>query len=321
MSNAIDWLERAIGEHEHSCEQQPPFGADTAILQTPSGSALVTSIDTLVCGVHFTNAATAAEIGYKALAVNLSDLAAMGAKPSAALLSLSTTGLGRDWLTGFAEGFNTLADRFEVKLLAATLTDGPLAITVAVYGHLPAYCALRRDQAKVGDLIFVTGTLGDAGLALAIARGEGPAAPPDRHLHYLEKRLNCPEPRIAVGLALRNLASSAVDISDGLLADLNHVLTASHVGATVDVTRLPLSEAMIDSMEFNGARSLALSAGDDYELCFTVPHDKLSRLETVQPHLDCPIQHIGKIERDLGLRCVDGTHSWPVTQLGYQHFA
>jgi thiamine-monophosphate kinase len=208
-----------------------------------------------------------------------------------------------------------------VQLAGGTVNDGPLAITVNIYGQLPAQQALRRDKATIGDLIFITGTLGDAGLALAVARGDIPAAPHDRHWQYLESRLHRPEPRIAAGIALRDLASSAIDLSDGLVADLNHVLRASDVGAAIDVTRLPLSRAMMNTIDLNEARRLALSAGDDYELCFTIPPNKLARLNSVQAHLNCPIQQIGKIERDYGLRCFDEAGSWPVTKRGYQHFA
>jgi thiamine-monophosphate kinase len=320
MSNAPDWLEQVIGGHKNSPRQQYSLALDTTVLQLPTGDVLATSIDTLVCGVHFTLAATPADIGYKALAVNLSDLAAMGAKPSAALLSLTATTIDSSWLTEFAHGFKTLADEFDVQLLGGTVNDGPLAITVNVYGHLPAQHALRRDNATVGDLIFVTGTLGDAGLALAMAREEITAVAGDVHRRYLEARLNRPQPRIAAGIALRHLASSAIDLSDGLLADLDHVLTASHVGATIDITRLPLSEAMISSIDRKEARRLALSTGDDYELCFTVAPDRLARLRMAEAHLDCPIQHIGTIERDAGLRCSDEACSWAATQLGYQHF-
>lgn len=321
MRNEMTWFERAIGERAKNAWQGCAAGADTAVFQVPADRVLATSIDTLVCGVHFTMEATPAEIGHKALAVNLSDLAAMGANPSAALISLSATGIDSKWLNAFGHGLWSLADRFHVQLLGGTLCDGPLAITISVYGNLPAPHALRRGNASVGDLIFVTGTLGDAGLALAMACRKVPAIASDRYRQFLETRLNRPEPRIIAGIALRNLASSAIDLSDGLLADLNHVLTASHVGATIDVTRLPLSEAMKNSIPLHEARRLALTAGDDYELCFTVPSDKLTQLESVRAHFDCPIQCIGKIEGERGVRCFDEQGSWPGTPLGYQHFA
>ena len=319
-SNTSNWLQRLVGEYGDSPSAQRATPADTAVLRLPAGCALATSIDTLVCGVHFPAETAPADIGHKALAVNLSDLAAMGAEPSTALLSLSAPAIDGPWLNQFAHGFKALAGRYKVRLLGGTLNDGPLAVTVAVYGHLPSHHALRRDNAAIGDRIFVTGALGDAGLARAVAGGEIPTAPQDRHRHYLEVRLSRPEPRIAVGVALRNLASSAIDVSDGLLADLSHVLTASHVGAIIDLTRLPLSEAMMSCTGLNEARHLALSAGDDYELCFTVPPDNLARLEIIRADLDCPIQQIGEIVRACGLRCFDEAGSWPATRLGYQHF-
>nr|MBS0021994.1 thiamine-phosphate kinase [Gammaproteobacteria bacterium] len=321
MSNTADWLEQLISGHGDSPRPQYSFAVDTAVLQLPTGCALATSVDTLVCGVHFTMTARPADIGYKSLAVNLSDLAAMGASPSAALLSLTATAINTGWLAEFGRGFKTLADQFDVQLLGGTFNRGPLAVTVNVYGHLPAQHALRRDNATAGDLIFVTGTLGDAGLALAMARGELAAAACTVHRRYLDARLNRPKPRIAEGIALRSLASSAIDVSDGLLADLGHVLTASHVGATIDVARLPLSQAMMSSIDLKEARRLALSAGDDYELCFTVAPDRLAELRTAEAHLHCPIQHIGTIDRAGGLRCSDEACLWAVTRLGYQHFA
>ena len=321
MPNEINWLECVTGECRNSARQKCASSTDTAVFQLPAGCLLATSIDTLVCGVHFTMETAPAEIGHKALAVNLSDLAAMGANPSAALLSLSATGIDSSWLKAFGHGFRTLADRFNVQLLGGALSEGPLAITINVYGSLPAHHVLRRDNASAGDHIFVTGTLGDAGLALAVVRGEIQAAACDRYWQFLAARLNRPEPRVAMGIALRNLASSAIDISDGLLADLDHVLTASHVGATIDVTRLPLSEAMMNTIALTEARRLAMSAGDDYELCFTVPPDKLTQLESTQARFDCPIQYLGQVEGDLGLRCVDEAGPWPLTRLGYQHFA
>lgn len=320
MSNTIEWLDRLIEARAKKSSQQRYPAADTAVLRLPAGHSLAASMDTLICDVHFTMAASPADIGYKALAVNLSDLAAIGAEPSAALLSLSAAALDGPWLTEFASGIKALADRFGVQLPAGTLTDGPLTITIAIYGHLPASQALRRDNAAAGDHVFVTGTLGDAGLALALARGQVLETVPPESMRYLQTRLHRPEPRIATGIALRGLASAAIDVSDGLLADLHHVLTESGVGATLDTTHLPLSQAMIDTIDGHQARQLALTAGDDYELCFTVPPSKLAQLQTLQAHCGCPIQHIGYVERHGGLRCVDEASSWWAEPSGYQHF-
>ncbi len=320
MSNTIEWLDRLIEAQASKPSRQRYPAADTAVLRPPAGHSLAASMDTLICDVHFTMAASPADIGHKALAVNLSDLAAIGAEPIAALLSLSATALDGAWLTEFACGVKALADRFGVQLPAGTLNEGPLTITVTIYGHLPASQALRRDNAAVGDHVFVTGTLGDAGLALALARGQVLQTVPPEPMRYLQTRLHRPEPRIAAGIALRGLASAAIDVSDGLLADLHHVLTASGVGATVDTSRLPLSQAMIDTLDSQQARQLALTAGDDYELCFTVPPSKLAQLQALQAQCGCPIQHIGYVESHGGLRCFDEASSWWAKPLGYRHF-
>lgn len=292
------------------------LGEDTSVHGVPEGHALVVSIDTLVAGVHFFEDAPAADVGYKALAVNLSDLAAMGAQAHEAVLSLTAPVLDRAWMRDFGEGFAVLLRRHRLRLQIASFRPGPLTVTVEVQGHSPPETVLTRAGARPGDRIYVTGTLGDAGLALE-ARSRSLALP-SAHERFVQRRLARPEPRLAAGYALRGVASAAIDVSDGLAADLTHVLEASAVGATIRETDLPLSPAVAGA----GARgrALALSAGDDYELCFTVPADRLGLLSERQAALECPVRSIGEIEAQPGLRCVREDGSLFAPEPGYRHF-
>ena len=286
-------------------------GDDGAVLQVPAGSALVVSTDTLVRDVHFSDDYSPEDIGYKALAVNLSDLAAMAAQPAWASLALTLPRADEGWIADFARGFFDLADAHGVALVGGDLTRGPLTITVGVYGFAPTGLSLRRNGARPGDEIFVTGTLGDAALALA--------GLPSPHRAYLETRLHRPTPRVAEGLTLRALASSGIDISDGLAADLGHLLTQSGCGATVYLERLPLSPALRALDDPDRRRALATAGGDDYELCFTVPPQQRAMLES--RWRGAPMTSIGRIEASPGLRwiCADGSAYHPPSE-GYRHF-
>ncbi|HEX5756992.1 MAG TPA: thiamine-phosphate kinase [Arenimonas sp.] len=292
------------------------IGDDGALLQPPAGQQLVVSTDTLVAGVHFPEDTAPADIGWKALAVNLSDLAAMAAQPAWCTLALTLPGGDAAWLDGFLDGFLDLAARHDIALVGGDTTRGPLAVTVTVMGFVPAGQALRRDAARVGDEIWVTGTLGDAAAALRQWQvGVGMDAD-------LRRRLDRPTPRIDVGLALRGLAAAGIDLSDGLLADLGHVLKASGVGAELQLAALPTSAALHALQHDDQARwPLQLSGGDDYELCFTAPpahHDAIvAALSKVGP----AAQVIGRIVAgsDLALYRADGNR-WQADAKGYQHF-
>ena len=276
---------------------------------------LAVSLDTLVAGVHFLPDADPCDIGHKALAVNLSDMAAMGAQPRWATLALTLPQPDTTWLQAFSEGFFTLAERYGVHLIGGDTTRGPLSITVQIQGLVPEGSALRRAAARPGDLIYVTGELGDAGLALRVLKGK--ATLPAEQTTEMLARLNRPEPRIAAGLALHGIAHAAIDISDGLAADLGHILVASNVGATLDLEKLPLSA----SVAATGDWTLPLAAGDDYELCFTVPAQNEARLLSVLEHFDCRCTRIGVIEKAPGLRCklADGK-DFILNASGYTHF-
>jgi thiamine-monophosphate kinase len=241
------------------------IGDDAAALRVPAGRLLVVATDTLNAGVHFPDDTAPADIGWKALAVNLSDLAAMGAAPAWCTLSLSMPASDPAWLDGFLDGFLELAAQHRVALVGGDTTRGPLSVCVTVHGFADPQRLLRRDGARVGDDVWISGTLGDAAAALAQWRS-GDAVDP-----ALRARLDRPTPRIALGMALRGIAHAAIDVSDGLLADLGHVCGASGLGAKVEVAALPASPSL--RAAFDAERRIALQAtgGDDYELCFTAP--------------------------------------------------
>lgn len=296
------------------------IGDDAAVCQVPVGQQLVVTTDTLVAGVHFPLATRPEDLGYKTLAVNLSDLAAMGAQPAWVLLALTLPEIQEAWLAAFAQGFGALAHRHGVELIGGDMTQGPLTVTVQALGWVPAGQAVRRGGAQPGDWIYVSGTVGDAGLALLHLQGELRGLDITTQTAVLT-RLHRPTPQVALGLLLRECASAAVDISDGLAADLNHILTASGVGASVQVAQLPLSAALQPHLAAAGGYALPLNAGDDYELCFTVPPSRQALLETRCAAAGIPITWVGIIERQSGLRCIapDGTDITP-GRLGYQHF-
>jgi len=294
------------------------IGDDAALVRVPDGMELALAIDTLVAGVHFPVDTDAASLGHKALAVNLSDLAAMGAEPVWATLALTLPEANEQWLDDFSRGLFALADRYNVQLIGGDTTHGPLTITVQAHGCVPAGQALRRAGARPGDLIYVTGTLGDAGLALLALQEE--VKLPLKDKTFVLDRLNRPEPRIVIGQQLRGIAHAAIDVSDGLAADLSHILDASHVGATIQVERLPLSPVLQEYFHMIGGWIVPLASGDDYELCITVPPDKQAALELACAQHACPCTWIGSINARPGLHCLmdDGTEIGAPS--GYQHF-
>jgi thiamine-monophosphate kinase len=293
------------------------IGDDAALLRVPDGHDLALSTDTLVAGVHFPPETAPADIGWKALAANLSDLAAMGATPAWCTLALTLPHADADWLDAFLDGFCELADAHEVALVGGDTTRGPLAMTLAVHGFVPAGQALRRDRAQAGEDVWVTGTLGDAAGALRQWRGGGLQSA------KLRFRLDRPTPRIAAGISLRGLASAAIDLSDGLAADLGHVLAASGVGAELELGRLPTSRTLAEHFADEAARwRLQLSGGDDYELCFTAPSAHALEIERVLAECELPATVIGRTTREPGLRLLtpDG-EAFVHAGTGFEHFA
>ena len=291
------------------------IGDDAALLQPPAGMQLVVAMDTLNAGVHFPAETAPADIGWKALAVNLSDLAAMGALPAWCTLSLSLPEASDAFVDGFLDGFLGLAKQHDVALVGGDTTRGPLSVCVTVHGFVEPGMALRRDGARVGDDIWVSGTLGDAAGALAQwTSGVGGNA-------LLRVRLDRPTPRVALGRALRGIANACIDVSDGLLADLGHVCAGSGVGARVEIAALPASEALRVAFG-DGPRRLLQAGGDDYELCFTAPATAHAAVREAASAAATAVSCIGRIEEGAGVtaRLADGG-TWPASPAGWRHFA
>lgn len=288
------------------------IGDDAALLRVPPGKLLVVATDTLNAGVHFPEGTPPADIGWKALAVNLSDLAAMGALPAWCTLSLSLPGADEAWIDAFLDGFVAIAGPHGVALVGGDTTRGPLSICVTVHGLVPDDGALRRDGARVGDDVWVSGTLGDAAGALALGR---------RAPDALRTRLDRPEPRLALGQALAGIASSAIDVSDGLLADLGHVCAASGVGARVDLDLLPASATLRDAFDATRRRVLQATGGDDYELCFTAAPGNRSKVAEAGRASNTPLTRIGDLVVGDGVQALDADDQpWTPPRAGYAHF-
>lgn len=293
-------------------------GDDAAVLAVPLGTQLVVTTDTLVAGVHFPERTHPADIGYKALAVNLSDLAAMGAAPAWFTLNLTLPQADPLWLEPFSAGLLQAAREHGIRLVGGDTTRGPLTVTVSAFGLVPAGQALLRAGARPGDGVYVTGMLGDAAVGLCLLL-EGLDLPEEYRPAVLA-RLNRPTPRVKEGLALRGLASACIDVSDGLLADLGHILEASGQGATIELTRLPVSPAF-DAAFAQLGWPMALAGGDDYELCFTVPAEREPALHAASARFACGMARIGQIEARPGLRILDGSGDlYPCETVGYNHF-
>jgi thiamine-monophosphate kinase len=293
-------------------------GDDAALLSVAEGMELAVSTDMLVSGTHFFPDADPFLLGHKTLAVNLSDLAAMGAVPRWATLALALPGADESWLRRFSEGFFALADEYGVDLVGGDTTRGPLNLSVTIMGEVPRGLALRRSGAKAGDDIWVSGTLGNAALGLAHLQGRI-ALPEDARLSCLAA-LQQPRPRVALGLALRGIANSAIDISDGLLADLGHILECSQAGAEIAFAAIPaIAPSGIEDALF---RHCVLSGGDDYELCFTASAAKRNRIEAVSAELQLPLTRIGSISAARGctVRAADSS-VMKIKESGYDHFA
>ncbi len=290
------------------------IGDDAALLGVPAGMQLVVTADTLNAGVHFPDDTAPADIGWKALAVNLSDLAAMGARPAWCTLSLSLPNAESRWVDGFIDGFLELAALHDVSLVGGDTTRGPLSIAVTAMGHVEAGQALRRDGARVGDEVWVTGTLGDAAAALQ-SMLSGAAVEPS-----LRARLDRPTPRVAAGRALVGMASACVDVSDGLLADLGHLCARSGVGAEVDLSRLPASRALA-RFKPEVRWPWQAAGGDDYELCFTAAPQLAREICTGLGAAGVAATRIGTVVSGQGVLALDEHRQpWSTGRAGYRHF-
>ena len=298
-------------------------GDDAAIVQARRGQELVVTTDMLVAGRHFRHGADPEQLGHKALAVNLSDIAAMGATPRWATLALALPRANARWLAAFSRGFMRLARRHGLDLVGGDTTRGPLAVCVQIVGEVPRGRALRRDGARVGDDVWVSGTLGDAALALAVRRGRILAVPRERRA--LKLKLDAPVPRVGLGIALRGMARSAIDISDGLIADLGHICERSRVAAVVQFDRLPVSAIMRRNLGRPAARAALLAGGDDYELVFTAGRSWRNAIARLAQRLRLKLTRIGRIARPrrgvppVTVLDADG-RPIAVKRGGYQHF-
>ena len=298
-------------------------GDDCALLQPQPGMQLAVSSDMLVQGRHFLSTTPAADVGHKALAVNLSDLAACGAKPLAFTLALALPSIDEVWLAGFSKGLWALADAHSCELIGGDTTQGPLNICITVLGEVPPGDALLRQHAQLGDDIYVSGTVGDARLALEVFRGN--LSLPTADFEAARARMDRPTPRVALGLALRGVANAAIDISDGLLGDLGHILQRSKVGAVIDTAWVQDSAAISDAMQtisFNKRLDFALAGGDDYELLFTAAPDQADEVLAAAEQCGVSVTCIGRITPVTGVQVMD-LQGLPLSRrfAGFDHFA
>ena len=290
-------------------------GDDCALLDVPSGQQLAVSADTLVAGIHFLADMPAAHIAQRCLAANLSDLAAMGAKPAWFTLCLTLPNYDEDFLQGFSDGLVHMAQTYGIALAGGDTTRGPLAISIQVMGWVPTGQALQRNGAQVNDDVYVSGYLGDAAGGLACLHEDVTAT------GYLAQRFFNPTPRLPLGQWLLGKASSAIDVSDGLLQDLGHILSQSQVGAILNLEQLPISKALAAKMPLWQQEQLALAGGEDFELCFTMPEQWRQQVQDYATLHGLPISRIGQIEAATGLRLERNGHAVPVPDnLGWQHF-
>lgn len=296
------------------------IGDDCAIVKVPENSRLAITTDTLVAGTHFLADANPAWVAHKALASNLSDLAAMGATPAWCSLALSLPEVDEAWLESFSAAFFELANYYNIKLIGGDTTKGPLSITITVHGFLPANYALTRDNARAGDWVYVTGNLGDSKAGLDVILN--PMLRDQPYAELLEQRHYLSSPRVLAGQALLSVSSCAIDISDGLIADLGHILQRSNVGAVIDVNTLPLSPELVAFLDGNQslAQQYALTSGEEYELCFVVPAYNRGALESHLAHCQTPYHCIGQIRGKQGVELHNDGQPLDWTLTGFDHF-
>lgn len=299
------------------------IGDDCALIQPAAGQQLAISCDMLVEGRHFLSTVDPARLGHKALAVNLSDLAACGARPLAFTLALALPRVDATWLEGFSKGLLALADAHECELIGGDTTQGPLNVSITVMGEVPPQQALLRHAAQAGDDLYISGTVGDARLALDVFRGH--LSVPGEVFERARERMECPTPRVALGQALREVAHAAIDVSDGLLGDLGHILKRSGVGAVVETGWLQGSAAVspdLLTLPWQRRLDFALAGGDDYELLFTAPVQHRERVHALASDCEVPVTRIGRITAESGLRLLD-SQGQPITRRfsSFDHFA
>ena len=297
-------------------------GDDAALISLSAGMELAISADMLVAGTHFFPDCDAYQLGWKSLAVNVSDMAAMGANPKWATLAIALPEIKESWLAEFSRGFFACAESFNADLIGGDTTRGPLTISVQIMGEVPIGKAIKRSGAKMGDEIWVSGKLGDA--ALALAHIQGKLVLPEEASLTCAKALHTPQPRVALGLALRDLANSAIDISDGLLADLGHILEQSTVGATLELKSIPHSTFADFPIDLNDEhlRKMVLAGGDDYELCFTAPAERHAEIIKISEVTKLQLSCIGHVTNNTGLTLYGlDNEILNMKETGFDHFS
>lgn len=295
-------------------------GDDAALLTVTSGMELAISVDMLVAGTHFFTDADPYSVGWKSLAVNISDMAAMGAQPKWATLAIALPQADENWVAAFASGFFACAAQYQVDLIGGDTTRGPLTISVQIMGEVPSGRALKRSGAKAGDEIWVSGTLGNAALALAALQDRFTLTQDELAACLLS--LHTPQPRVGLGLNLRQLAHSAIDISDGLLADLGHILECSNLGAEIRLQDIPCSKVVSNHLADKQVQQMVLAGGDDYELCFTASAANRAEIAKLAGQLALPLSCIGTINNNSGLT-IRGLNNELINigKTGFDHFA
>jgi len=295
-------------------------GDDCALLAPRPGMQLAVSTDMLIEGRHFLSTVDPQRLGHKSLAVNLSDLAACGAQPLAFTLSLALPAVDESWLAGFARGMFALAERFDCELVGGDTTRGPLAISITVFGEVPQGQALLRSGARTGDDVYASGSLGDARVALEVFRGAMSLSAPA--FEAARARMETPEPRVDLGMALRGIATSAIDVSDGLAGDLRHVLALSKVGATLDADAAITLLACAQEIDAKSRLGFVISGGDDYELVFTAPPSMREAVQAAAAQSKTRVTRIGRIDAEPGLRVVDAQGRAIAAEFtSFDHFA
>jgi thiamine-monophosphate kinase len=313
----FDIIARYFANHDHRADVLLGVGDDAAVLATRAGQRLVVAVDTIVAGVHFPHSIDASAVGYRALAVNLSDIAAMGAEPAWMTLSLSLPEAAEPWLAGFAQGLLELAEQHDVALVGGDTVRGPLVVTVQLAGWVEQDRWLTRSGAQPGDLLMVSGIPGEAAAGLHVIQQHMPLTEAAAQLQW---RFLRPRPRVALGRQLRTMATAAMDVSDGLLIDLRKLCAASHCGALLSIDALPASMAMQELFDADAAIDFALAGGDDYELIFTLPPQKLPEL-LAQRDPAVPLTSIGVMRAGSGVQCERHGAPFVPRRSGYDHFA
>jgi len=317
----FDLIARYFTPAQYSSDVLLGVGDDAAVVDVPAGYKLVAAVDTIVEGVHFPINSQARDIAYRALAVNLSDMAAMGAEPRWFTLSLCIPTVNEAWLAEFATGLRELAQTFNVQLIGGDTVRGPLNISVQILGYVEADGWLTRSGAKPGDVIFVSGVPGEAAAGLRlILDSQATSSDTAEHCDRLMQRFLRPAPRVKLGRALRQHASAAMDISDGLLTDLKKLCASSHCGAELELASLPRSTAAPTLFDASRCEYFSLCGGDDYELLFTVHPNDLLRVEAICAQCDVRCTPIGRITADDGVRCYRNGQVVVVNDSGYDHF-